>query len=125
MGFFGESLYQGDHSFLVRDRDVGAQEVVGAQLGDRTGQIDGRAIPQLVPRVDAEMIERRLLHRPGQRMGDRVADEDDPLRHARTPSSCWKKPGYEIAADAGRRTMVSPSAIRPAIANVIASRWSS
>ena len=32
-------------------------------------------------------------------MGHGVADEDDPLRHARTLSSSRKKPGYEIAAD--------------------------
>ena len=42
-------------------------------------------------------------------MGDRMADEDDALRHARTPSRSRKKPGYEIAADPGRRDRsVSP-----------------
>jgi hypothetical protein len=55
-------------------------------------------------------------------MGDWMADEDDPLRHAPTLSSCVKKPGYEIDALPGRRTDVSPRARRPAMANVIARR---
>ena len=82
----------------------------------------GLAVPELVARIHPEVVEGGLLHRPGQRVGDRMADEDDALRHARTPSSSRKKPGYETAADPGRRTTVSPSAMRPATANVIASR---
>ena len=78
---------------LVRDRDVGAEEVVAAQLGDRVGERDRGAVPQLVARVDAELVEGGLLHRAGQRVGHRVADEDDALRHARTLSRSAKKPG--------------------------------
>ncbi len=118
----GELVDHRDDPLLVGDRDVGAQEVVGAQLHDRVAEIDRGSIPQLVLRIDAEVVEGRLLHGSRERMGDRVADEDDALRHARTPSSSLAKPGYETAADPGRRTIVSPVASRPAIANVIASR---
>jgi hypothetical protein len=121
----GLSIDERDDSLLVRDRDVGSKEVVGTQLRDRVRQADRRAIPQLVGRVDPLVVERRLLHRPGQRMGDGMADEDDPLRHARTFSRSLKKPGYEIEALVGWSTVVSPRARRPATANVIASRWSS
>ena len=78
---------------LVRDRDVGAEEVVAAELGDRVGQGDRGAVPQLVARVDAELVERGLLHRARQRVGHRMADEDDALGHARTLSRSAKKPG--------------------------------
>ena len=78
---------------LVRDRDVGAEEVVAAQLHDGVGELDRGAIPQLVLRVDAELVEGGLLHRTRQRMGHRMADEDDAFRHARTPSRSLKKPG--------------------------------
>ncbi len=122
VGLVGLAIHVGDDPLLVGDRDVGAQELVGAQLRDRLGELDGRPVPELVPGVDAQLVEAGLLHRPGQRVGHRVADEDDALRHARTPSSSRKKPGYEIAADPGRRTMVSPSAMSPATAKVIASR---
>ena len=69
------------------------EEVVGPQLGDRVGEIDRRPVPQLVPGVDAELVEGGLLHRAGQRVRHRMADEDDALRHARTPSRSAKKPG--------------------------------
>ena len=82
-----------DDLLLVGDRDVGAEEVVAAQLADRVGQLDRRAVPELVPGVDAAVVEGRLLHRAGQRVGDRMADEDHALRHARTLSSSAKKPG--------------------------------
>ena len=93
VGLVGQAVRVRDDALLVRDRHVGAQEVVRAQLGDRLGERDRGAIPELVRRVDAEVIEGRLLHRARERMGHRVADEDDALRHARTPSSSWKKPG--------------------------------
>ena len=63
------------------------------ELSDSLGELDRGAIPQLVPGVDPELVEGGLLHRAGQRMGDRMADEDDALRHARTPSRSAKKPG--------------------------------
>ena len=54
--------------------------------------IGGRS-QQLVVGVDPERIEGGLLHRAGQRMADRMADQDDSLGHARTLSSTAKKPG--------------------------------
>ena len=122
VGLLGELVHQGDDPLLVGDRDVGAQEVLAAELGDRLRERHRGAVPQLVGRVDAQVVEGRLLHGSGERMGHRVADEDDALRHARTPSSSRKKPGYEIAADPARSMTVSPSAMRPATAKVIASR---
>ena len=89
----GEAVDHRHDPLLVRDRDVGAEEVVAAQLDDGVAEGDRGAIPQLVLRVDAELIEGRLLHRAGQRMGHRMADEDDAFRHARTPSRSLKKPG--------------------------------
>ena len=89
----GQAVDQRHDPFLVRDRDVGAQEVVGPQLGDRVGQRHRAAIPQLVARVDAGRVEGGLLHRAGQRMGDGVSDEDHALGHARTLSRSSKKPG--------------------------------
>ena len=83
----------GDDALLVGDRHVGAQEVVAAQLGDRVGEVDRRPVPQLVGGVDAGGVERRLLHRAGERMGDRMADEDDALRHARILSRSAKNAG--------------------------------
>ena len=56
-------------------------------------QLDRRLVPQLVGRIDAQRIEGRLLHRAGQRMGHRVADQDHALRHARTLSRSSKNPG--------------------------------
>ena len=125
VGVLGQPIDERDHPLLVGDRDVRAEEVVAPQLVDRVGEADRRPVPELVRRVDALVVEGGLLHRARQRMGDRMADEDDALRHAPTLSSSAKKPGYEIAALPGRRTLVSPLATRPAIANVIASRWSS
>jgi hypothetical protein len=55
----------------------------------------------------------------------RVADQDDTLGHARSLSISVKKLGYETAALSERSIDVEPDAIRPATANVIASRWSS
>ncbi len=89
----GEAIDHGHDPFLVRDRDVGAEEVVAADLDDRVAQGDRGAIPRLVASVDAELIERRLLHRAGQRVSHRMTDEDDALGHARTPSRSLKKPG--------------------------------
>ena len=65
-GLLGEAIDHRDHPLLVRDRHVGAEEVVAAQLADRVGQLDRGAIPQLVAGVDAELIEGGLLHRAGQ-----------------------------------------------------------
>ena len=89
----GQAVDQRHDPLLVRDRDVGAQEVVGPQLGDGVGQRHRAAIPQLVARVDAGRVEGGLLHRAGQRMGDGVSDEDHALGHARTLSRSSKKPG--------------------------------
>src|SRR5450759_3050944 len=58
-------------------------------------------------------------------MGDRVADQDDAVGHARSLSNSVKKLGYETAALSARSIDVEPVAMRPAMANVIARRWSS
>ena len=89
----GQAVDHRHDPLLVRDRDVGAEEVVGPQLGDRVGQLHRAAIPQLVAGVDAGRVERGLLHRARQRMGDGVSDEDHALGHARTLSRSSKKPG--------------------------------
>ena len=44
--------------------------VIAAQLGNRVGELDRLAIPELVLRVDAELVEGGLLHRPRERVGD-------------------------------------------------------
>ena len=93
MPFLGQAVDHRHDPFLVRDRDVGAEEVVAAQLADGVGQLDRRPVPQLVGRIDAELVEGGLLHRPGQRMGYRMPDEDDALRHAPILSSSPKNPG--------------------------------
>ena len=89
----GQPVDHRDDPLLVRDGHVGAEEGVGAQLGNGVGQLDRGAVPGLVGRVDAERIKGRLLHRPGQRMSDGVADQDHALCHARTLSRSSKKPG--------------------------------
>ncbi len=78
---------------LVRDRDVGAQELVRPQLGDGVRELDRGAIPGLVAGVDAERIEGGLVHGARERMGHGVADQNDALGHARTLSRSSKKPG--------------------------------
>ena len=93
VGLLGQPVDERHDPLLVRDRDVRAEEVVAAQLGDRVRQADRRPVPQLVRRVDALVVERGLLHRARQRVGDGMADEDDALRHARTLSRSSKKPG--------------------------------
>jgi hypothetical protein len=93
VALLGQPVDHRHHPLLVRDRDVGAEEVVRAQLADGVGQLDRGAIPQLVTGVDAERVEGGLLHRPRQRMGDGVPDQDHALRHARTPSRSSKNPG--------------------------------
>ena len=45
---------------LVGDRDVGTQEVVGAQLSDRLGQLRRGAIPELIDGVNAQVVDRPL-----------------------------------------------------------------
>ena len=91
---------QRDDPLLVRDRDVHAEEVVAADLCDGVREGDRGPVPQLIPGIDAQLVEGSLLHRPGQRVRHGVADEDDPLAHDRILSRSAKKPGYEIA-DAG------------------------
>ena len=93
VAFLGQAVDHRHDPLLVRDGHVGAEEVVAAQFGDGVGQRDRRTVPELVAGVDAELVERGLLHRARQRMGHRVADEDDALRHARTPSRSSKKSG--------------------------------
>src|SRR4029077_9449946 len=106
------------------DGDLGAQEVRAADLVDDAGQLGHGHVEQLVARVDAALVEGGLEHRPGQGMGHRVADEDDALAHACNLSSSSKKPGYEMAALSGREMTVRPEAMRPAMAKVMARRWS-
>src|SRR6185295_17059779 len=125
LGLLGQLVDERHDPLLVGDRDVRPQEVVAADLGDRVGQDDRGAIPELVGRVDPLVVERSLLHRPRQGVGDRMADEYDALGHDATLPRSSKKPGYEIAALAGRSTVVRSAATRPAMAKVIARRWSS
>ena len=87
----GEAVDHRDDPLLVRDGDVRAEELVATQARDGVGELDRRAIPELVGGIDPELIEGRLLHGARKRMGDRVTDQDDALRHARTPSRSAKK----------------------------------
>src|SRR5204862_5657678 len=117
LGILGRPVDQRHDPLLVGDRDIRAEEVVLADLADRVGELERGPIPLLVARVHAERIEGRLLHGAGERVGDGMADEHDPLRHADTAPSWPKKAGSEMAADAAPSTRVVPSAIRPALAN--------
>ena len=118
----GEPVDERRDLLLVRDRHVRPEELVAPELVERAGERRDLAVPELVAGVDPEVVERGLLHRRREGVGDGVSDQDDALRHPRTSSSCRKKPGYEIEALPGAPTAVSPAAMRPAIANVIASR---
>jgi hypothetical protein len=89
----GQAVHEGSRLLLVGDRHVGPQEVVGAAAPDRIRELDRGLVPELVSGIDAQRVERGLLHRAGQRMGHRVADQDHALRHARTLSRSSKKPG--------------------------------
>ncbi len=92
-GFLGQAIDHRHDAFLVRDGDVSPQEVFATDLTDGLRELHWSAIPQLVARIDAELVESRLLHRARQRVGDRMADEDDASGHARTLSRSSKKPG--------------------------------
>ena len=119
---FGQPVDHRHDPFLVRDRDIDSEEVVAADLPDGIRERDRGAIPQLVLRVDALRVEGGLLHRPRQGVGDGVADENDPLAHDRILSRSSKKVGYETETLAASPMVVWPPAMRPAMANVSASR---
>ena len=87
LGVFGQPVHHRDDVFLVGNGHVRAEEVVAAELGDRLGKVDLSPIPQLVPGVDLQGVESSLLHRTREGMGDRVADQDDSIGHARSLSS--------------------------------------
>ena len=106
LGLLGQLVDHRHDPLLVRDRDVRAEEVVAADLRDRVREGDRRAIPELVPGVDARGVEGGLLHRAGQRVRDGVADEDDPLAHDRILSRSAKKVGYEIETQSASRMVV-------------------
>src|SRR6266536_2564401 len=124
VGLLSHPVDERHDPLLVRDRDLGAQVVGPSQPLDRAGQLGHRHVEQLVARVDASRIEGGLQHRPGQGVGHRMPDQHDAPAHTLTRSSSSKKPGYEIVALSGRRTTVSPRAMRPPTANAIARRWS-
>ena len=93
LGVLGQPVDHRHHPLLVRDGHVGAQEVVAAHGLDDIGELGHGHVEQLVSRVDAGRVERGLLHRGRERMGDRVADEDEALAHARILSRSRKKVG--------------------------------
>jgi hypothetical protein len=125
LSIVGQPVHHRHDVFLVRNGHVRPEEFVASKLGDRFRKVDLPAVPQLVPGVDFERVEGSLLHGGREGMGDRVADEDDSVGHACSLSSSVKKLGYETAALSARSIEVEPEAMRPATANVIASRWSS
>jgi len=94
----GRAVDERDDTLLVRNRHVRPEEVVAADLVDGVGELHGRPVPELVLRVESRRVERGLLHGAGERVGDGVADEHDPLAHDRILSSSSKKRGSEIAA---------------------------
>ena len=108
LGLLGQAVDERDHPLLVGDRDVRAEEVVAADLGDRVGQGDRRPVPELVGGVDALVVERGLLHRARQRVGDGMADEDDALGHDANPSEVVEEAGI------GDRGAAGPEDGRPA-----------
>ncbi len=89
----GQAVDHGHHPLLVRDGHVGAQVVVAPQPLDRFGQLGHGHIEQLIASVDAGRVEGGLLHGSGERVGDRVSDEDEALAHARILSRSRKKAG--------------------------------
>ena len=93
----------GHHALLVRDGDVGAQVLVAAQLVDRLRQvISGRRAARSERRC--RLVERRLLEHARERVGDRMADENDCLGTLKTP--CMIRPGQA----GGRSPMLSSAA---------------
>ncbi len=93
LSVLGQAVHQGDDVLLVGDCHVGAQEVVATKFCDRLGEIDLAPVPQLVAGVDPKRVEGSLLHRSREGVGDRVADQDDSVGHARSLSNSLKKPG--------------------------------
>ena len=122
LGIFGQAVDERDDVLLVGDGHVRSEEIVAPKLCDRVCEVDLPAVPQLVAGIDPEGVEGSLLHRAREGMGDRVADQDDSVGHARSLSSSVKKLGYETAALSARSIQVEPDAMRPATAKVMASR---
>ena len=115
----GQAVDHRDDPLLVRDRDVRAQEVVAAQLGDRVGELDRRPVPELVRGVDAERSKAACCIAPdsewatGWPMRTTRFVMLAPLRGRRRSRDRRSPP-----TRAGRWS--SALATRPAIANVIA-----
>jgi hypothetical protein len=93
LGVLGQAVDERDDVLLVGDGHVRPEEVVAPELRDRVGEVDLAAVPQLVPGVDPQGVEGSLLHRAREGVGDRVADQDDAVGHARSLSSSVKKLG--------------------------------
>jgi hypothetical protein len=89
----GDAIHERHGPFLVRDRHVGAQVLLGAETLDGRRELERGDVQQLVAGVDALRIEGRLVHRRRGRVVDGMADEDDSLRHARTLSRSSKNAG--------------------------------
>ena len=124
VGLLGQPVDHRDDPFLVRDRDVGAEELVAAQLADRVGQLDRAAVPELVRASMPSESKAACCIAP-----DSECATGWPMRTTRLVMLAPLR-GRRRSRDRRWRPTrpadrVSPEATSPAIANVIASRWSS
>ena len=81
LGLIREPVEHRRHAILVRMADVGAQELLPTKCLDGLGQVDRGRVDGLVVRIDPGSGEGCLLQCLGQRMGDRLAEQDDSFRH--------------------------------------------
>ena len=126
VGLLGQAVDHGHDPLLVRDRDVRAEEVVGAQLGDGVGQRRSGRGP----------TARRSASMPSESNAACCIAPDSewatgwPMRTTRFVMLAPFR-GRRRSRDRrspptpGRPTVVAPEATSPAIAKVMASRWSS
>src|SRR5262249_47827783 len=114
--------------FLQRDRHVQAGEF-RTQVRPCPGEFVLRHAYGHVPEVESGGPERGPVHRWGDAVADRVADQRDGAAGAgavgvghRSDSSACMKPGNESATNSMPATCTGPAATSPATAKVMASR---
>ena len=90
------------HRHLVRDRHVGSDHVVGPERGHGGGQVLGRDLSDLVRPVQPSGLEGGLLNGGTGRIGDAVAQQEQP---AVLHLFLRQVPGRIAAAAAGARRM--------------------
>ena len=69
-------IEEGDHRFLVRNRDVGAEDAfIGTQGGHRPGELGRAHLAKHVLAIDAECLEGGVLHHGREAPGNGVAQQ--------------------------------------------------